>query len=77
MALLAVLGDRMSEENLAIVVAELVDGEVAAVANDAAAAQSVRMPAPEARARVRSALDSAGWSPDPDLPVRWRCQIPQ
>ena len=61
MALLAVLGDWMSEENLSIVIAELIDGEVAIVANDAAAAQSVRLPAPAAKARVRSALDSAGW----------------
>jgi hypothetical protein len=63
MALLTLLGDWMSEENLSIVVAELIDGEVAIVANDAAAAQSLRLPAPAAKARVRSALSSAGWPP--------------
>jgi hypothetical protein len=77
MALLAVLGDWMSEENLAIVVAELIDGEVAVVANDAAAAQSVRQHAPAVRTRVRSALDSAGWPPEFDLSVSWRWQLPQ
>jgi Protein of unknown function (DUF3349) len=50
MALLALLGDWMSEENLSIVVAELIDGEVAIVANDAAAAQPLRLPAPAAKA---------------------------
>jgi hypothetical protein len=68
MALLAVLSDDMSERNLAIVVAELMGSEGAVVANDAAAAQSVRKPAPAVRARVRSALESVGWHPDPDLP---------
>ncbi len=33
----------MSEENIAMVVAELIDGEVVVVANDVAAAQSVRV----------------------------------
>ena len=47
MALLTVPGGWLSEENLAIVVAELIDGEVAVVANDAAAAQLVRLPTPE------------------------------
>jgi len=69
MALLAVLGEDMSEENVAIVVAELIDRETAVVANDVAAAQSVRVPGPAARARVRSVLESTGWHPDPDLPV--------
>jgi Protein of unknown function (DUF3349) len=68
MALLAVLADDMSEENVAIVVAELIDGEIVAVANDAAATESVRVPAPAARARVRSVLESAGSHPDLDLP---------
>jgi hypothetical protein len=66
MALLAVLGEDMSEENPAIVVAELIDGETVVVANDAAAAQSVRAPRPAARARVRSALESVGWRLDAD-----------
>lgn len=66
MPLLAVLADDMSEENVAAVVAELIDGETAVVANDAAAAQSVRAPGSVARARVRSVLESAGWRPDPD-----------
>ncbi len=67
MALLAVLGDDMSEENVAIVVAELIDGEITVVANDAAAAQPVRAPAPAVRARVRSVLESAGWRAGPAL----------
>jgi len=67
MALLAVLGEDMSEENIAIVVAELVDGETIVVANDTASAQSVRVPGATARARVRRVLYFAGWRPDPDL----------
>jgi hypothetical protein len=43
MVLTAVLADGMSEENVAIVVAELIDGEVPVFANDVAAAQSVRV----------------------------------
>lgn len=66
MALLAVLGDDMSEENVAIVVAELIDGEVAVVANDAAAARSVKPPGQAAKARVRSKLEAAGWRPEAD-----------
>jgi hypothetical protein len=66
MALLAVLSDDMGEENLAIVVAELINGEVVVVANDAAVALSVRPPGPERKAHVRSVLGSAGWHPDPD-----------
>jgi hypothetical protein len=69
MALLAVLGDDMSDRNMAIVVAELIGGEVAVVANDAAAAQSVRKPSPAGSARVRSALESAGWHPDSGSPI--------
>jgi hypothetical protein len=70
MALLAVLGEDMSEENVAVVVAELIDGETVVVANDAAAAQSVRAPKAAASARVRSVLESVGWRPDPDLSAR-------
>jgi hypothetical protein len=39
-----VLADGMSEQNAAIVVAELTGGEVRVVGNDVAAAQSVRVP---------------------------------
>ena len=63
MALLAVLGNDMSEENVAIVVAELIDGEIPVVANDAAAALSVQTPEQARRARVRALLESAGWHP--------------
>jgi hypothetical protein len=66
MALLAVLSEDMSEENVAIVVAELVDGEIVVVANDAAAGQSDRIPPLARRAYVRSVLESVGWYPDPD-----------
>src|SRR5258708_13789177 len=69
MALLAVLADHMSEENVAIVVAELIDGEIVVVANDAAAAESVRGPAPAVRPRVLSALESAACHPDLLRPV--------
>jgi len=73
MALIAVLADRMSEENVAIVVAELIDGEVLVVANDVAAAQSVRVPAAAARARVRSTLESVGRHLDAELSDRRLC----
>jgi hypothetical protein len=66
MPLLAVLADAMSQENIAIVVAELIDGEVVVVANDVAAAQSVRVPAAAERTRVRSAQESVGWHPGPE-----------
>jgi hypothetical protein len=66
LALLAVLGDDMGEENVAIVVAELIDGEIAVVANEAAAARSVKAPGPAAKARVISRLESAGWRPEAD-----------
>jgi uncharacterized protein DUF3349 len=70
MPLLAVLSEDMSEENVAIVVAELIDGETVVVANDAAAAQSIRVPGEAANSRVRSALESVGWHSDPDLSKR-------
>jgi Protein of unknown function (DUF1308)/Protein of unknown function (DUF3349) len=60
MALLVVLQDHLSEENLAAVVAELVDGEIAAVANDAAAACSARRPRPKDVERVRAELYAYG-----------------
>jgi hypothetical protein len=73
MAVIAVLADGMSEENVAIVVAELIDGEVLVVANDVAAAQSVRVPAAAARARVQSTLESVGWHLDAELSDRPLC----
>lgn len=59
-ALLVVLQGFLSEENLAAVVAELVDGERVIVANDAAAASSIRKPSPEDVKRVRSLLEKNG-----------------
>ena len=61
LALLAELSVDMSEENVAIVVAELIDGERVVIGNDLAAALSVRRPAQEAVGRVRERLRSAGW----------------
>jgi hypothetical protein len=60
LALLVVLHDHFSEENLAALVAELIDGETAVVANDAAAARSVRRPRQPDVERVRAALTSHG-----------------
>jgi hypothetical protein len=62
--LLAELSEDMSEETVSIVVAELIDGERVVVANDAAAAQSVRVPDRDARHRVRARLAAAGWRSD-------------
>lgn len=59
--LLAELTEDMSEENVSIVVAELVEGERVVVANDAAAAQSISRPSRGARERVRARLAEAGW----------------
>jgi hypothetical protein len=59
-ALLVVLGDLMSERNLAAVVAEFIDGETVVVANDAAAADSIRRPARHDVTRVRAVLDAHG-----------------
>ncbi len=59
--LLAELSEEMSEENVGIVVAELDDAERTVVANDAAAARSVRRPERDSRDRVRSRLAAAGW----------------
>jgi hypothetical protein len=62
--LLAELSEDMSEENVGIVVAELIDGERVVVANDAAAAQSISRPDRTARERVRARLVAAGWRSD-------------
>jgi hypothetical protein len=59
-ALLVVLQDLLSEENLAAVVAELVDSERVVVANDAAAASSFRRPKREDLERVRVLLEANG-----------------
>lgn len=59
-ALLVVLQDLLSEENLAAVVAELVDSERVVVANDAAAASSIRRPKREDVERVRVLLEANG-----------------
>ena len=62
--LLAVLQDYMSYENLAIVVAELVDGERVVVENDAAKAASSLRPSLEQVDRIRRHLVEGGWDPD-------------
>jgi hypothetical protein len=59
-ALLMVLRDLLSEENLAAVVTELTDSERVVVANDAAAASSIRRPKREDVDRVRAVLE-ASW----------------
>lgn len=58
--LLVVLGDLLSERNLAQVVAEFIDGETVVVDNDAAAAHDYRKPARHDVVRVRAALDAHG-----------------
>ena len=63
MALLAVLQEDFSEENLAILVAELVEGEDVVVANEAAAAISIHKPRAEDVNRVRRLLLLHGWIP--------------
>jgi len=64
-AVLAVLGDDMSERNLAAVVAEFIEGEEVVVANDAAATASRNRPGSADVQRVRRRLASAGWRADP------------
>ena len=63
-ALLLVLQGDMSAENLAAVVAELVDGDPVVVENDAAAAASVRRPSSEEVWRVQAHLTAHGWKPE-------------
>jgi hypothetical protein len=57
-----VLGDLLCEGNLALVVAEFIDGETVVVDNAAAAAHSINPPGPRDRARVRAAMDARGLS---------------
>jgi hypothetical protein len=59
-AMLVVLGDLLCEGNLALVVAEFIDGETVVVDNDAAAAHSDSPPARHDVTRVRAALDAHG-----------------
>jgi hypothetical protein len=63
-ALLVVLQSLLSEENLAAVVAELVDGERVAAANDAAAASSISPPNPQDVKRIRARLEENGLAPE-------------
>lgn len=58
--MLVVLGDLLSEENLAQVVAEFTEDETVVVANDAAAAHSVSPPARHDVARVRAEMEAHG-----------------
>ncbi len=56
----------MSEENVAIMVAELIGEEIVVVANGAAGARSVQAPDEASKARVASKLEAAGWRPEGD-----------
>lgn len=68
LALLVVLQDLLSEENLAAVVAELIDGEKVVVANDAAAACSHKRPERGDVERVRTLVGEHGLTfEEPDL----------
>ena len=67
-ALLVVLGDLLSDRNLAQVVAEFTDDETVVVANDAAAAHSVAPPAKQDVTRVRAALEAHGLADFDDEP---------
>ena len=67
MPLLVVLRDGLSEEDLAAVVAELMDSEIVIVDNDAAVAVSSRRPPDVEVRRVRGQLSRVGWMPD-ELP---------
>lgn len=59
--MLVVLQTHLSEENLAAVVAELIDGERVVVANDAAAACNVHRPKREDLERIRAVLEAHGF----------------
>ena len=61
-ALLVVLQDLLSEENLAAVVAELINSERVVVSNDAAAASSIRRPKREDVEHIRALLEANGLS---------------
>jgi len=58
--MLIVLGNMLSDRNLAQVVAEFTGGEAVVVDNDAAAAHSINPPSRQERARVRAALEAHG-----------------
>jgi hypothetical protein len=58
------LWPELSNEHLAAVVAELIDGERVVVDNDAAAAISTKRPSHDAVERVKTKLMAAGWRPD-------------
>jgi hypothetical protein len=62
--LLAVLHSQFSDRNLAALVAELVDGEIVVVDNDAAAAAGYRRPPPAEIERVRQHLLANGYEED-------------
>jgi hypothetical protein len=59
-ALLVVLRDLLCKGNLALVVAEFIDGETVVVDNDAAATHDFRKPARPDVIRVRALLDAHG-----------------
>jgi len=58
--MLVVLGNLLSERTLTRVVAEFIDEERVVVANDAAAAVSIRRPSEHDVTRVRAALEEHG-----------------
>jgi hypothetical protein len=62
--LLVALSEDMSEENLSILIADFVNGESVIVANDAAAALSVRRPSPSDVQQVAELLARHGWVAD-------------
>lgn len=65
--LLVALRDDLSDENLAAVVAELLDDEIVVVDNDSAAAVSIHRPSPRDVTRVREQLLRSGWDPEETL----------
>jgi Protein of unknown function (DUF3349) len=64
--LLAVLGREFSARNLAALVAELIDGEIAVVDNDAAAVAGYRRPPTTEIERVRRHLLANGYEEEDD-----------
>lgn len=64
--LLAVLDPEFSARNLAVVVAELIDGEIAVVDNDAAAVAGYRRPPSAEMERVRRHLLANGYEEEYD-----------
>lgn len=65
-AFLAVLSEDMSEEHVALVASNVLGMDPELVANDAAAALSVRKPSRSAVDQMRQKLMSSGWDPDPE-----------